>query len=123
MKVIVLPDVMYHIERMTSNHESQQDRAIALLRREGMARLSEFAKSGITRATISPMKERGLVLRLGRGLYQLPDASFGTNHALAATAKLVPKGVVCLTSALAYHELTLGEGIAVAVHQILPHAW
>lgn len=61
---------------------------------------------GITAATISRMKERGLVLRLGRGLYQLPDASFDTHHALAEAAKLVPKGVVCLISALAFHELT-----------------
>ena len=29
-----------------------------------------------------------------------------SNHALAEAAKLVPKGVVCLTSALAFHELT-----------------
>lgn len=71
-----------------------------------MARYSELAKAGITAATMSRMKERGLVLQLGRGLYQLPDASFDANHTLAAAAKLVPKGVVCLTSALAYHELT-----------------
>lgn len=71
-----------------------------------MARLSELVKAGITAATLSRMKERGLVLQIGRGLYQLPDASFDAHHALAAAAKLVPKGVVCLTSALAYHELT-----------------
>lgn len=91
---------------MISGHVSQQDRAIALLREQGMARLSEFVGAGITAATISRMKERGLVLRLGRGLYQLPDAPFDTHHALAEAAKLVPNGVICLASALAYHELT-----------------
>jgi len=34
------------------------------------------------------------------------DASIDTNHSLAEAAKLVPKGVICLTSALAFHELT-----------------
>jgi predicted transcriptional regulator of viral defense system len=52
------------------------------------------------------MREKGLILRLSRGLYQLPDAAVDTNHSLAEAAKSVPKGVVCLVSALAFHELT-----------------
>ena len=71
-----------------------------------MVRLSEFTEAGIAASTISRMKEKGLVRQLGRGLYQLPDASLDANHSLAEAAKLVPKGVVCLVSALAYHELT-----------------
>ncbi len=80
-------------------------------------RLSELTRAGITAATVSRMKERGLVLQLGRGLYQLPNASFDANHALAEAAKLVPKGVVCLISALAYHELTdtISRGIWMAI--------
>jgi predicted transcriptional regulator of viral defense system len=71
-----------------------------------MVRLSELTKSGVTAATVSRMKEKGLILQLGRGLYQLPDASLSVNHSLAEAAKLVPKGIICLTSALAFHELT-----------------
>ena len=52
------------------------------------------------------MREDGDVVRLARGLYQLPDAPLDVNHSLAEAAKRVPKGVVCLTSALAFHELT-----------------
>ena len=52
------------------------------------------------------MVEAGEVNRLSRGLYQLPDAPLDANHSLAEVAKRVPKGVVCLVSALAYHELT-----------------
>ncbi|MCE2475781.1 MAG: transcriptional regulator [Alphaproteobacteria bacterium] len=44
--------------------------------------------------------------RLARGLYQLPDAPLDANHSLAEAAKRVPRDVVCLVSALAYHELT-----------------
>jgi len=82
-----------------------------------MARLSELTRAGITAATVSRMKERGLVLQLGRGLYQLPDASFDANHTLAEAAKFVPKGVVCLISALAYHELTdtISRGVWMAI--------
>ncbi|MCP1898859.1 MULTISPECIES: type IV toxin-antitoxin system AbiEi family antitoxin domain-containing protein [Bradyrhizobium] len=91
---------------MLSFPKTQQDRAITLLKKQGMLRLSEFKKAGITAATVSRMKEKGLVLQLSRGLYQLPDASFDTHHVLAEAAKLVPRGVICLTSALAFHGLT-----------------
>jgi predicted transcriptional regulator of viral defense system len=84
----------------------QQDRAISLLREHGIARLSELTGAGITAATISRMVEKGLVLRLGRGLYQLSDAPLDVNHSLAEAAKRVPNGVVCLVSALAFHQLT-----------------
>jgi predicted transcriptional regulator of viral defense system len=85
---------------------TQQNRALSLLRQQGMARLSELARAGVTAATIARMKERGLITRLGRGLYQLPDASLDAHHSLAEAAKRVPKGIICLVSALAFHELT-----------------
>ena len=44
--------------------------------------------------------------QLARGLYQLADAPIDAHHTLAEAAKLAPKGVICLTSALAFHELT-----------------
>lgn len=71
-----------------------------------MARLAELKAAGITAATLSRMVEDGEVVRLARGLYQLADAPLDAHHALAAASKRVPKGVVCLVSALAFHELT-----------------
>jgi predicted transcriptional regulator of viral defense system len=52
------------------------------------------------------MERNGLIVQLSRGLYQLPDAPLDANHSLAEAAKLVPKGVICLDSALAFHGLT-----------------
>jgi predicted transcriptional regulator of viral defense system len=86
--------------------QRQQDKAVSLLSQRGMARLSEFIKEGITATTVSRMARKGLIVQLGRGLYQLADAPLDANHSLAEAAKLVPKGVVCLDSALAFHELT-----------------
>ena len=85
---------------------TQRDQATDLLRNQGIVRLSEFRDAGITAATISRMVEDGDVVRLARGLYQLPDAPLDANHTLAEAAKCVPKGVVCLVSALALHALT-----------------
>jgi predicted transcriptional regulator of viral defense system len=91
---------------MNSAAPRQQDRATTLLKQRGMVRLSELTKAGVTAATVSRMKEKGLIVQLSRGLYQLPDVPTDANHSLAEAAKLVPKGIVCLTSALAFHELT-----------------
>ncbi len=86
--------------------KTQRDLARDMLRDRGIVRLSEFKRAGITAVTIGRMRDGGEVIRLARGLYQLPDAPLDANHSLAEAAKRVPKGVVCLTSALAFHELT-----------------
>jgi predicted transcriptional regulator of viral defense system len=84
----------------------QRDAARALLEGKGMARLAEIRAVGITAATISRMERDGEVVRLARGLYQLSDAPLDAGHSLAEAAKRVPKGVICLVSALAFHGLT-----------------
>jgi hypothetical protein len=103
-----ISDVLYHTgTMMMTGSQTQQERALSLLSRQGgMARLSELSREGITAATLTRMREKGLILQPSRGLYQLPDAGGDTNHALAEAAKLVPKGVICLVSALAFHQLT-----------------
>jgi predicted transcriptional regulator of viral defense system len=93
---------------------SQRIRAVAQLQAAGMLRLSELTAQGITAATVSRLEREGVVMRLARGLYQLADAPLDVHHTLAEASKLVPKGVVCLTSALAFHGLT---------DQIVPKVW
>lgn len=84
---------------------TQGSQALSLLRRRGMTRLLEFRDAGITAATISRLERDGKVVRLARGLYHLSDARLDTQHALAEVSKLIPKGVICLASALAFHGL------------------
>ena len=86
--------------------QTQRDRAVSLLQKRGMARLFEFREAGITAATISRMVNAGEVNRLARGLYQLPDEPLETFHSFAEAAKFVPNGVICLVSALVYHDIT-----------------
>jgi hypothetical protein len=61
-----------------------------------MVRLRELRDAGVTAATLSRMDRDGEVVRLARGLYQLPDAPLDANHSLAEVAKRLPKAVVCL---------------------------
>jgi predicted transcriptional regulator of viral defense system len=89
-----------------SQPSSQRQIAQALLEARGIARLAELRAAGVTAATVSRMERDGEIVRLARGLYQLPDALLDAHHSLAEAAKRLPKGVVCLVSALALHGLT-----------------
>jgi predicted transcriptional regulator of viral defense system len=86
---------------------AQRDRALSLLRSRGSVRLKDFAAAGVGPETMSRMVRDGIVVRPARGLYQLAKAPATAHHMLAEATVLVPKGVVCLTSALQFHELTL----------------
>lgn len=84
----------------------QPERLLRLLKRRGMVRSAEMQTQGITAATAARLVRDGRIVRLSRGLYQLPDAPMDAHHALAEAAKRVPRGVICLMSALAFHDLT-----------------
>ncbi len=101
------------------------DRAIQILSKSGMVRLREFKAAGIPETVVARLTRAGRVVRLARGLYQLPSADLQTGHTLAEVAKIVPKGVICLISALVYHELTLQMPpfvwVAIDVHTRQPN--
>lgn len=86
---------------------TQRTRALDLLKARGMLRLKDLAAEGIGPETLARLVREEAVVRPARGLYQLSETQVEAAHALAAAAALVPKGIVCLTSALQFHELTL----------------
>lgn len=89
---------------MTNNALDQ--RATSLLRRCGIVRTGEFERHGISRTQLGRLFTRGVVERIGRGLYTLPGAVLTERHSLAEACRRVPGGVVCLLSALRFHGLT-----------------
>ncbi len=80
---------------------------IKLARRIGVVRPADALAQGIPREYLARLAGDGLLVRIGRGLYVLPDARPSTHRSLAEIAKAVPQAVVCLLSALRFHELTL----------------
>src|SRR3546814_20540373 len=83
-----------------------KDRAITVARERGIVRARDFDAAGIPRAYLRRLQDEGLLVRMGRGLYQLADAEWSESHSLAEAARAVPHGVICLLSALRFHELT-----------------
>jgi predicted transcriptional regulator of viral defense system len=82
------------------------DRLLDLARQRGVLRPRDLAPLGIPRQTLARLYRRGVFDRVGRGLYVLADADVTEHHTLAETARRVPHGVVCLLSALRFHDLT-----------------
>lgn len=85
---------------------TQHDKLREYLATHPIARAYELRRAGIFAMTIARAVDAGELIRLSRGLYQRPDADLDTLQALAEAAKLIPQGVVALTSALAFHGLT-----------------
>lgn len=56
--------------------------------------------------TLQRLVERGVIEREGRGLYRLAGTEVSEHYCFIQAAKRVPKGVICLLSALRFHELT-----------------
>ncbi|WP_321335949.1 AbiEi antitoxin N-terminal domain-containing protein [Breoghania sp.] len=91
---------------MTQAGRTQRDQLSALLRSKPIVRAYELRKVGIAGQTIKRAVDDGELVRISRGLYQRADTDVDTEQALAEAAKLVPKGVIAMVSALAFHGLT-----------------
>jgi predicted transcriptional regulator of viral defense system len=85
---------------------SQTERVLALVRQKGVLRPRDLEAEGIPREYLSRLHRRGALERLGRGLYVLEGSDPTQHRTLAEVGKRVPRGVICLLSALQFHELT-----------------
>ena len=71
----------------------------------GVLRTMEAVRYGVHPRTLYAMRDAGLLERVGRGVYRLADLPPLGDPDLVAVALRVPQGVLCLISALAFHEI------------------
>lgn len=88
---------------------TKKQKALELAREAGVVRPRDVEEFGITREHLRRLVERGLLVRTGRGLYIPADTTLTEHHALVEAARRVPQGIVCLLSALRFHDLTTQE--------------
>ena len=94
---------------MSSPHgtHDRPSRARSIFRQHGgVLRTKDALRLGIHPETLYGMRDSGSLVRLGRGLYRLTDLPPLGNPDLVTVGMKVPTGVLCLISALAFHELT-----------------
>jgi predicted transcriptional regulator of viral defense system len=90
----------------------------AFSRGGGLLRTSAALRAGIHPRALYEMRDQGVVEQLSRGLYRLAGLPALSNPDLVTVALKIPTGVICLISALAYHEIT--TQIPHEVHIALP---
>ena len=92
---------------MTSATDKQIESAEQVFRRfGGILRTGEALKHGIHRRTLYAMRDSGVLECLDRGLYRLADLPPLSEPDLVAVSLKIPEGVICLISALSFHDIT-----------------
>lgn len=94
---------LYKINDMVA---TQQHPILNLALSKGVLRTRDVCAAGESRVTLAKLVREGLLSKLGRGLYALPDRPLSEYGALAEVSAKSEHGVVCLISALRFHDLT-----------------
>jgi len=89
----------HRIERyMASNDPDFEKNAILIFKHA-------FSDIGVPREYLLRLHRAGQLERVGRGLYRLPNSPVTERHNFALVASRVPQAVICLLSALAFHDV------------------
>lgn len=89
--------------------KSKYQDLIAPLLKKPIFNASEARSRGIPSRMLAYYCQKGVIERVSRGVYRVLEASSGVNwdlEELVLTASTIPRGVICLISALCYYNLT-----------------
>src|SRR5438067_7374729 len=91
---------------MPAGARTKINAALQLVKERGTVRPRDLAERAIPPDYLDRLYRKGVLTRVARGLYAWPEADVSEHHSLAEAARQVPKGVVCLVSALSFQGLT-----------------
>lgn len=80
-------------------------RLLRLAKKQPVLRARDVARQGIHTSTLTRMTRSGALEKVGPGRYRLPTGTSTEHHDLAVATATVPRSVVCLVSALRFHEI------------------
>lgn len=81
------------------------DKIKSIAKKQGVISAATLTKAGISSGMLCYMANKGMLRRVSRGVYMLPDY-IPVHETFAEVALNIPNGVICLLSALQFHELT-----------------
>lgn len=84
----------------------------------GVASFSLLLKAGFHPDSLVAVEKEGKIIRITRGIYQLVNYDIGSYPDFVIASIQAKKGVICLLSALAFHEAT--NEIPHSVHIAIP---
>lgn len=87
--------------------KNKQSKLIKFIRKEGgFARYPDLIKAGFYKAIIRKTLESGQIERISRGVYSLAEIPDIAHPDLVMASVIIPKGIICLITALSFHEAT-----------------
>ena len=86
--------------------KSKVDKLRTLAAKRQVITAADVAQLGVPRTYLSRMARRGQLEKIARGLYTSPEFSPSEHASLVEASYQVPKGIICLLSALRFHNLT-----------------
>ena len=86
--------------------DTHTQRVLGLASQKGLLRASDLDAIDAPRVVLTRLTAAGLLEKIGRGLYRLPDSQGSEHESLVTVATKVPQAVFCLLTALQFHELT-----------------
>jgi predicted transcriptional regulator of viral defense system len=89
----------------TASAKSQEQSVLRLARRRALLRAHDLVEQGLPTMTLTRLVAAGKLERIARGVYSLPDRALHEHRSLAEVAIRVPRGVICLLSALRVHDI------------------
>lgn len=84
---------------------SQQSRILRMGSRGRLISAAEARKSGVHTSILTRLTRQGVIERISRGQYQVSGGKVTQYHALVLATAAVPGGVICLLSALVFHQI------------------
>lgn len=92
------------VSRMT-RRRGATTQLLRLAEKQAVLRARDLARQGIHTSTLTRLTRSGALEKVGPGRYLLPSRTRTEHHDLAVATAAVPRSVVCLISALRFHEI------------------
>ena len=92
-------------EDKTPHSSTESDRLLALAQERPVLRARDVAAHGIHTGTLTRLARAGTLDRVGPGRYRVAAADVTENHSLVLACSIVPSSVVCLSTALLFHNV------------------
>lgn len=104
MHLLTYVRILQHTDFMKASRTNEEE-VLQLARTRALLRARDLAHAGLPTIALTRLVSAGKLKRVARGIYSLPRQPMSEHRSLAEAALRVPRGVVCLLSALRVHKI------------------
>lgn len=94
---------------------AREDAKCLIREKSGIIRTTEAIQAGIHPRILYELRDAGELVQMSRGIYRLADMQPVSNIDIVTVAARIPRAVICLVSALAFHDITTQIPHAVSI--------